>query len=198
MQFFYIVPVVVDRLDYMVEEAKRLYQECQLDTPLVCYTLQPEGNDIQEKVEVFRDLFHRYRDDVYRLAFSYTRSLQEAEDVCQTVFLKLLECGELDSGREKAWLMQVTANECRDLLRSAWWKRTVPMVETPVESDRQTDETIWLLRKLPPKYRVVLYLYYYEQYTTGEISALLKISRGTVSTRLNRGREQLKHMLKED
>lgn len=62
MQFFYIVPVVVDRLDYMVEEAKRLYQECQLDTPLVCYTLQPEGNDIQEKVEVFRDLFHRYRE----------------------------------------------------------------------------------------------------------------------------------------
>ena len=56
---------------------------------------------------------------------------------------------------------------------------------------------IYLLRKLPPKYRVVLYLHYYEQYTTLEISQLLKIPTGTVSTRLRRGREQLKKMMKE-
>ena len=58
-------------------------------------------------------------------------------------------------------------------------------------------ETLYLLRKLPPSYRVVLYLHYYEQYTTQEIAALLKIPRGTVSTRLRRGRERLKTMLKE-
>lgn len=143
------------------------------------------------------DLFHRYRDDVYRLAVNYTRSPQEAEDVCQTVFLKLTEQTNLTPGREKAWLMQVTANECRDLLRSGWWKRTVPL-ETAVDMPQgETDETIFALRKLPPKYRVVLYMYYYEQYTTPEISQLLKISAGTVSTRLRRGRERLKTMLKE-
>ena len=55
-------------------------------------------------------LFCEYRDDIYRLAVSYTRSPQEAEDVCQTVFLKLLEADAITPGKEKAWLMQVTAN----------------------------------------------------------------------------------------
>ena len=142
-------------------------------------------------------LFHRYRDDVYRLAVNYTRSPQEAEDVCQTVFLKLLEQPDLMPGREKAWLMQVTANECRDLLRSSWWKRTVPLEQAFQIPKTEADETVYLLRKLPPKYRVVLYLHYYEQYTTAEIAQLLKIPMGTVSTRLKRARERLKTMLKE-
>ena len=128
-------------------------------------------------------LFHRYRDDVYRLAVNYTRSLSEAEDVCQTVFLKLMEQPDLIPGREKSWLMQVTANECRDLLRSSWWKRTVPLENAFYLPQNEADETVFLLRKLPPKYRVVLYLHYYEQYTTPEIAKLLKIPAGTVSTR---------------
>ena len=142
-------------------------------------------------------LFHRYRDDVYRLAVNFTRSPQEAEDVCQTVFLKLLEQPDLRPGREKAWLMQVTANECRDLLRSSWWRRTVPLEQAFQIPRTETDETIYLLHSLPPKYRVVLYLHYYEQYTTPEIAQLLKIPTGTVSTRLKRARERLKTMLKE-
>lgn len=142
-------------------------------------------------------LFHRYRDDVYRLAVNFTRSPQEAEDVCQTVFLKLLEQPDLMPGREKAWLMQVTANECRDLLRSSWWRRTVPLEQAFQIPRTETEETIYLLRSLPPKYRVVLYLHYYEQYTTPEIAQLLKIPAGTVSTRLKRARERLKTMLKE-
>lgn len=142
-------------------------------------------------------LFHRYRDDVYRLAVNYTRSLSEAEDICQSVFLKLMEQPELTPGKEKAWLMQVTANECRDLLRSGWWKRTVPLENAFSVPQNEPDETIYLLHKLQPKYRVVLYLHYYEQYTTAEISQLLKIPAGTVSTRLKRARDQLKLMLKE-
>ena len=142
-------------------------------------------------------LFHCYRDDVYRLAVNYTRSEQEAEDVCQTVFLKLLQQDFITPGKEKAWLMQVTANECRDLLKSSWWKRTVPLESAFRMPETELDETIYALRKLKPKYRVVLYLHYYEQYTTTEISQLLKIPAGTVSTRLKRGREQLKTMLKE-
>ena len=142
-------------------------------------------------------LFHRYRDDVYRLAVNYTRSFTEAEDVCQTVFVKLLEQPDLTPGREKAWLMQVTVNECRDLLRSSWWRKTVPLEGAFCMPKTETDETICLLQKLQPKYRVVLYLHYYEQYTTIEIAQLLKIPTGTVSTRLKRAREQLKSMLKE-
>jgi len=142
-------------------------------------------------------LFHRYRDDVYRLAVNYTRSTQEAEDICQTVFLKLMEQDVLTPGKEKAWLMQVTANECRDLLRSSWWRRTVPLETAVGIRETESDETIRLLNTLPPKYRVVLYLHYYEQYTTPEIAKLLKIPTGTVSTRLRRGRDRMKQMLKE-
>lgn len=142
-------------------------------------------------------LFHRYRDDLYRLAVSYTRSREEAEDVCQTVFLKLLENPEITPGKERAWLMQVTVNTCRDILRSSWWKRTVPLENLDTLSNTEMDEMVFLLQKLPPKYRVVLYLHYYEQYTTLEIAKLLQIPTGTVSTRLRRGREQLKTMLKE-
>ena len=65
-------------------------------------------------------LFQQYKDDVYRLALSYTRNPQEAEDVCQSVFLKLLEHPPMTPGTEKAWLMQVCANRCKNLLRSHW------------------------------------------------------------------------------
>lgn len=142
-------------------------------------------------------LFHRYRDDVYRLAANYTHNSQEAEDVCQTVFLKLLEQGDLTPGKEKAWLMQVTANECRSLLRSHWWRSTVPLDETIPASGDLVDETIQVLRKLKPEYRVVLYLHYYEQYTASEIGHLLKIPASTVTTRLDRGRKRLKKLLEE-
>lgn len=142
-------------------------------------------------------LFHRYRDDVYRLAVNYTRSSADAEDVCQTVFLKLMENPDIMPGKERAWLMRVTANTCRDLLRSHWWKRTVPLETLGASPQAEMDETALLLHRLPPKYRVVLYLHYYEQYTTTEIAELLQIPMGTVSTRLRRGREVLKTMLKE-
>lgn len=142
-------------------------------------------------------LFHRYRDDVYRLAVNYTHNPQEAEDVCQTVFMKLLEQGDLTPGKEKAWLMQVTANQCRSLLRSSWWKRTVALDETVPAPQDTEDETIQAVRKLPPKYRVVIYLRYFEEYTAAEIGQLLKIPASTVTTRLARGREQLKKLLRE-
>ncbi|MGN0977837.1 MAG: RNA polymerase sigma factor [Faecousia sp.] len=142
-------------------------------------------------------LFHRYRDDVYRLAVNYTHNPQEAEDVCQTVFLKAMEQQALTPGKEKAWLMQVTANECRSLLRSYWWRNTVPLDETLISPGSRVDETVQALGKLKPEYRVVLYLHYYEQYTSPEIAHLLKIPTSTVTTRLDRGRKKLRKLLEE-
>lgn len=142
------------------------------------------------------DLFRQYRDDVYRLALSYTRSPQEAEDVSQTAFLKLLEQPNITPGKEKAWLMQVTANECRSLLRSAWWKRTAPLEECTAAAPEGSGILQQVL-ELPPKYRVVIYLHYYECCTTAEIARLLKISQTAVTTRLARGRQQLKDRIKE-
>lgn len=143
------------------------------------------------------ELFCRYRDDVYRLAVSFTRSDQEAEDVCQTVFLKLLEQKTITPGKERAWLMQVTANQCRSLLRSGWWKNTAPLDETIPAPDTQDGGIRQAVMGLKPKYRVVVYLHYYEQYTTSEIARMLKITPSAVTTRLARARQQLRQVLKE-
>ena len=144
------------------------------------------------------ELFDTYRDDVYRLAVSYTRSPEEAEDICQTVFLKLMEQKHITPGKEKAWLMQVTANQCRSLLRSAWWKRTAPMDETLPAQPMGDLSTRAAVMALPPNYRVVVYLHYYEGYTAREIGQLLKLNTSAVTTRLSRARTMLRETLQEE
>ena len=143
-------------------------------------------------------LFQKYRDDVYRLAVSYTKGRQDAEDVCQNVFLKLMKQPNIEPGKEKSWLMQVTANECRSLLRSHWWRTTVPMEDTISVSGPESSCVLEALMQLAPKYRVVVYLHYYEGYHTAEIARLLKISQSAVTTRLSRARRELKSILQED
>lgn len=148
-------------------------------------------------MENIEPLFQQYRDDVYRLALSYTRSPQEAEDVCQTVFLKLIE-SVVTPGKERAWLMQVTANECRSLLRSSWWRKTAPLEADIPARMGEYAYVYQSVMSIPPKYRVVVYLHYYELYATKEIAALLHISQSAVTTRLSRAREMLKELLKEE
>ena len=138
-------------------------------------------------------LFHRYRDDVYRLAVNYTRSSEEAEDVSRAVFLKLVEHGELMPGTERDFLMQTTADTCRNLLHSGGWKRAVKELLFCQKPDTLRQDVL----RLPPKYRVILYLRYYEDFTTGEIARLLKIPQGTAAARLSRGRELLGQQLRK-
>ena len=142
-------------------------------------------------------LFYQYRDDVYRLAVSYTRSREEAEDVCQTVFLKLMEQKRIEPGKEKNWLLRVTANECRSLLRSHWWKTTTALDERFAVDQPEINAVLEAVMKLKPQYRVVVYLHYYEGYSTGEIGKLLHISPSAVTTRLSRARQMLKPELEE-
>ena len=145
-------------------------------------------------------LFRQYKDSVYRLALSFTGSVQDAEDVTQTVFLKLLEKKPaLEAGRERTWLFQVAANECRSLWRRLSRRRTEPLeaaltVAAP-EADRAVLEAVG---RLKPGDRAVLYLFYYEGYTTGEIGALLGISQSAVTTRLQRARQKLKTILEQE
>ena len=138
-------------------------------------------------------LFHRYRDDVYRLAVNYTRSPEEAEDVSRAVFLKLVEHGELMPGAERDFLMQTTADTCRNLLHSGGWKRAVKELLFNQKPDTLRQDIL----RLPPKYRVILYLRYYEDFTTGEIARLLKIPQGTAAARLSRGRGLLGQQLRK-
>ena len=142
-------------------------------------------------------IFREYRDDVYRLAICYTKSREDAEDVCQTVFLKLMEQKSFQPGKEKQWLLRVSANECKNLLRSHWWKTTVPMDETVSVEPPEVNETLQAVLSLEPKYRVVIYLHYYEMLSTEEIGKLLHITRSAVTTRLSRARALLKPKLEE-
>ena len=145
-------------------------------------------------------LFRQYKDSVYRLALSFTGSVQDAEDVTQTVFLKLLETKPaLEAGRERTWLFQVAANECRSLWRRLSRRRTEPLeaaltVAAP-EADRAVLEAVG---RLKPGDRAVLYLFYYEGYSARETGELLDISQSAVTTRLQRARQKLKTILEQE
>ena len=146
----------------------------------------------------YERIFRDYKDDVYRLAICYTNSRADAEDVCQTVFLKLMEQKSFQPGKEKQWLLRVTANECKNLLRSHWWKTTVPMDESLSVEPPLINETLQAVLSLEPKYRVAVYLHYYEMLSTQEIATLLHITQSTVTTQLSRARKLLKSKLEEE
>lgn len=145
-----------------------------------------------------------YADTVYRVAYNYTYSRVDSEDVLQNVFLKLFQSMQIFESEEhlKGWLIRVTVNECRNLHRS-FWKRNIIQVEEIIKSmdnpipGEETD-LHYALAKLPGKYRIIIHMYYYEEYKTKEISEILNVNEATVRTRLARGRDKLRELLKEE
>lgn len=151
----------------------------------------------------FKLLAQRYMDMVYRIALHDLRSPQDADDVTQEVFLRLLRSGTRfsDEDHAKHWLIRVTVNECKRLAFSPWRRHTAPLEDFEHTLCWDTPEQSELYRSvmaLPRKYRVPLYLYYYEDYSVNEIARLLERNPSTVQTQLARGRERLKHILKEE
>ena len=143
-------------------------------------------------------LYEAYSKDVYRLALSWLHSTHDAEDILQSVFLKLLDKDiTLFPDAQKSWLLTCTANACKNHLRSFWQRHTQPLDDKlvlPTEEDR----SLWdAVGKLKPIYRAVIHLYYYEGYNQAEIAGILGISLTAVQTRMQRAREQLKKELKE-
>ncbi|MFG6330812.1 MAG: sigma-70 family RNA polymerase sigma factor [Lachnospiraceae bacterium] len=144
-------------------------------------------------------LFHEYSNMVYRLAYSYLRSPQDAEDLVQTVFLKLIDGKALPKpGSERAFLTRITINCCKDQLRSAWRSRTVPMDDTIPFRHSEDRELFHAVMELPEKYRIVIYLHYYEGYTFPEIARFLNISPSGVSMRMHRARTILQKQLRRE
>ena len=152
--------------------------------------------------EQLTSLVKKYIDTVFRVAFSYTKDSNDAEDITQNVFLALFREQKPFASEEhiKYWLIRVTVNECRKWFRSPW--RNVVSVEeyaqvASFESGRHSD-LFYAVMDLPVKYRIPIYLYYYESYSTEEIARILKTPKGTVCTNLKRGRDMLKKTLEED
>ena len=142
-------------------------------------------------------LYDAYAQDVFRLALSYLYDRQDAEDVCHSVFLTLVEKDvTLFPGKEKAWLLKCAANACKDQLKSFWKQHREELSENMVFSDDR-DRELWdVVGQLPPKYRAVVHLYYYEGYNQEDIAKILSISRTAVQTRMQRARQILEKELK--
>ena len=155
---------------------------------------------------VFEELYEKYANDVLRVSYFYLGDRQRAEDVCQDVFVRLMtHTPQLEEGREKAWLLKVALNRCRDLWRAAWVKRVVlgsPAMELTPAPDQMDDrlerqELLAAIRKLPADFRDVILLHYYQGYGIAEIAEMLRVPEGTISSRLSRGRKKLEDILKE-
>ncbi len=155
----------------------------------------------------YEELYEKYATDVLRVSYFYLGDRQRAEDVCQDVFVRLMtNAPQLEEGREKAWLLKVALNRCRDLWRGAWIKRVVlgspafEMIPAPDDADRRDEEEIVMkaVHSLPPAFRETILLYYYQGYGISEISEMLDLPEGTVSSRLSRARKKLEEILKDE
>lgn len=141
-------------------------------------------------------LANTYADAILRLSYTYLKSTHDAQDVCQTVFLRLLsEPRSFESPQhERAYVLRMAANACKDLLKSPWRKRSCGL-EAVLEVPAPDGSVLWAVETLPAHYRAVIYLYYYEGYQAAEIGRILGVPTATVHTRLARGRAKLKDLL---
>ena len=172
-------------------------------------TGMPEDS-LQENVSSvlsFDELYERYATDVLRVSYYYLGDRQRAEDVTQDVFVRLISTRpELIAGREKAWLLKVALNRCRDLWRGAWLKKVVlghPAFELFPADDEigriaENAALAEAVNRLPAVFKEVVLLHYYQGYGVSEIASMLDISEGTVSSRLSRARSRLQNDLKGD
>ena len=152
----------------------------------------------------FAELYEKYANDVLRMCYFYLADRQKAEDVCQDVFVRLITTTPvLQEGKEKAWLLKVAMNRCRDLWRGAWLKRVVlgsPMFElvpAPDEFSQKDDqqELMGAINELPAMFKEVILLHYYQGYSITEIAEMMDLPEGTISSRLSRGRKKLETIM---
>ena len=157
------------------------------------------GGAMRSEQEV-NSAIERYAGTVRRLCTVYLKNDTDTEDIFQTVFLKYVLCpiAFRDQEHEKAWLIRVTINACKDQLRSFFRRQTVPLEAAAEQAAPEGTETGGVLEavlSLPQKYRNVVYLHYYEGYTAPEISRILGRNVNTVYTLLTRSKRMLQEKL---
>jgi RNA polymerase sigma-70 factor (ECF subfamily) len=164
------------------------------------------GKSSQEDYnEIAESLYIAYSKDILRVSYFYLGDVQQAEDVMQEVFVRLLtNKPPLEPGKEKAWLLSVALNLCRDIWRSSWTKRVFsasdklmffPDENSEVEDLADKAALMHALHSLSPALKETLLLYYYQNYSIDEIAKILNSTSGTIASRLSRGREKLRKIL---
>ena len=151
-----------------------------------------EDAQIERVVETYSDM-------LLRLCLHYVRQRSEAEDIVQTVYLRMIQSAPVFSSEshEKAWLIRTAINLCKDFYKSAAHRTSVPLYEnSAVTQMEEPSDVLPLVRALPKKYKNVIYLYYYEQLTVPEISKMLGEKESTIASQLHRARNRLRTMMK--
>lgn len=146
------------------------------------------------------ECFDLYADMLLRIAYHHVGNMSDAEDIVQDAFLQLHRCrGGFESYEHiKFWLIRVTSNLSKNLLRSAHRRKNVPLDEKMVQEQQSKSNVMELLRGLNWKYRDALYLHYFEGYKAAEIAEIYGTTTSTVNTWLKRGREKLKLIIEEE
>ena len=149
-----------------------------------------------------RRLVNLYADMILRISYQYLKQTCDAEDICQTVFLKYIVSSMTFESieHEKAWIIRTTINACKDHVKSAFFRRTAPLEDAAAVAAPAVPDT-WLLdamKHLPEKYRISLYLYYYEEYSAREIAQVMGVSEAAVGQYLARGRRKLRTLITDE
>lgn len=150
-----------------------------------------------------KELFEKYQNNLYAAAFNVCRDAEDAKDVVQDTFIQyhLLKKDFDNEQHIRAWLIRVAINKAKNMNRTFWRKNKVPLekyIETLAFETPESEELFETVMKLPEKYRIVIHLFYYEDYTVHEIADILKITESNVKVRLSRGRVMLKEKLQEE
>lgn len=152
--------------------------------------------------EIFHEKLCKYKDTVFRVAFSYCKNKSDAEDISQEVFLKYYTSPPdiEEESEEKAWLIRVAINKSKDLIKSSWYSKRCDKenLQETCQMNESQSELLEVVLNLLEKYKIPIYLYYYEQYTIAEISKIMGIKASTIQTRLQRGRKLIEKKLKEE
>lgn len=149
--------------------------------------------------QTFTEIYYRQVASVYRVCYSFMKNVPETEDMVQETFLRLMTSGQTFENirHEKAWLIVTASNLCKDSLKK-WWRKHEDLddyAQILPTADPKEDSVVEAVLSLPPKYKDVVYLYYYEGYTTAEIAGHLRAPEATVRSRLSRARMILKEQL---
>ncbi len=150
----------------------------------------------------YERIVRKHMDTIYRIAVSYTKNPADADDIVQQTFVKLLSRRDsfADAEHEKRWLIRVCVNECNSFFSSFWRKNVDSMDAISKEPEftmKESSDLYEAIKQLPQKCSIVIYLFYYEGYSTKVIAEILHIREATVRTRLVRARKLLRAQLKE-
>lgn len=157
------------------------------------------GEMLSANIDKAEAAVRKYGDSLMRIAYTYTRNMEDAQDMVQEAFIKYLTKAPefLSSEHEKAWLIRITINICKNHLASSYIKGRAELDENLSVCDEHST-LIDAVDSLPEKYRTAIHLFYYEGYSTKEIAKIIGLTESAVTSRLQRGRGLLKKMLGDD